>query len=173
MLAPFPPTLIQAVSTSPKSSSVPKVTGIQSDLLSIQGVGLSIKKSVVLRVFGTPARVDSHRDTEMGMGMVESLFYPGLRVDLCLPEKGMTTTEPAEPHVWRMTVTSPSWKPKAGIRVGADRGEVVAKLGSPVGEERRAGGSVLHYSIQGLDGWAWIEMKDGMVVEWGITEDWS
>ena len=139
--------------------------------LNVAGVGLGTMLPVVKTALGPPDQeIDEPHDpnTEMGMGAGKALRYDGLRIEVCKPPGKK------EFHVWRMVVSAPARKLAAGIRVGMTREQAIKTMGSPESISRdEHGAEVLHYAFRRFDGWYWITIKNGVVAEIGMAEDWS
>src|SRR5262245_44599594 len=138
--------------------------------LTVKGVGLGSAPSALRASLGAPGKqVALPDDSEMGMGKLSEFHYPGLKFELCQPP------EATEFHVWRLTVTGQGHTVEPGLRVGMAAGDVQRVLGPSVDSERDAatGRETLHYSFSAFDGWYWVVVIKGKVVEIGAAEDWS
>jgi len=138
--------------------------------LTLRGVGLGSSPVEIVKAFGKPpVEHRSAADLESGMGQLMELVYDGLKFDLCKPQ-GQT-----EFHVWRLIVTGPDWLLEPGIKVGMSRDEARRVLGAPssASKQKETGRETLHYMFSAFDGWYWVSVAKGTVVEIGAAEDWS
>jgi hypothetical protein len=147
----------------------PPAQGKDPELI-VKGVGLGSAPSAIRASLGLPEKqVALPGESEMGMGKLRELHYPGLKLELCQPP------EATESHVWRFTVTGQGYAVEPGLRVGMEVADVRRILGPPSDSERNpaTGRETLHYSFTAFDGWYWVAVVEGKVVEIGATEDWS
>ena len=114
------------------------------------------------------------RDDVMGVGEWEELHYPGLLVMVILPEEGMLATQPVEPYVSGITISTPNWSTPSGLQVGSTLAEVRLALGSPVADEPdEQGRRIYRYETARFDGRVVFTFVDDRVVEIAIEEDWT
>ena len=109
---------------------------------------------------------------ELGMGPTKELGYPGLVVQLCRPDADRDF------HVWQIEVSGKEWSMTPGLRVGMTRRDVTRLLGSPMNSDVDPEGRTerIHYSLQPpleFGAFVWVELSDGKVAAFGMTEDWS
>ncbi len=144
--------------------------GQREPSLTIKGVGLGSSATQVVRALGKPAKqVRLADDTEMGMGQLEELIYKGVKFELCKPE-GKDQFQ-----VWRVIATRSNWLLEPGIKVGMMREDVVRLLGSPldISNDSHTAHETLHYGFSTRDGWFWLVVANGRVLEIGAAQDWS
>lgn len=165
------PLLVVTAATPVPSSSVPGVAS--ADTLSIQGVGVGTLRSRVRSILGKPKSVQRGRDAEMGLSQWEVMHFPGLTVEVALPEPGYLKTPLREPYVWRIVISGSRWVTKSGLRVGQTREDVLASLGPAASEDSEEETTTLHYYTKGFDGFLWVRLRDNVVVELGVSEDWT
>ena len=151
-----------------------KVVGQAPVIPAVQGVTLGTPKARVLAVLGSPAESRAGTDTEMGMGDLLDLSYPGMTVELCRPERDATGAPEKEFHVWRIVVTDKKWNVSPGLRIGMSRAQVERVLGKAESVEQEGGTEILHFGpFEGNDAFVWITLRDGFAVEIGAAEDWT
>ncbi len=111
---------------------------------------------------------------ELGMGDLLTLYYPGVTVELCKPE-GSPPAIPAamEFHVVTLRVSDRRWVVSPGIHVGMTRSEIQTILGTPDSTESTNGAEELRFSPFSGDAFAVVTLKNGVVVEIEMSEDWS
>ena len=140
--------------------------------LAIRGVKLGTLKPA-LTALGNPLRAETGRDTEMGMGDTLDLTYPGLTVELCKPEGHPPTPPATEFHVWRITVTDAKWEISPGLRVGMSRTALEKVLGKPSRSETKGNLSTLNFLPFSFDAFMWVQLRNDVVVEIRMAEDWA
>ena len=140
--------------------------------LSIHGVTLGTLKPAVLTALGKPSRTETGHDAEMGMGDVVDLTYPGLLVQLCKPDGLLLVPRVPEFHVWRIQVTEARWEISPGLRVGMSRAALERILGKPQSSKTDDGITALTFSPFPFDALMWVKVRNGVVTEIGMVEDW-
>jgi hypothetical protein len=139
-------------------------------VLTVKGVGLGSSPAEIQKSLGKPAQqVTKTDDSDMGMGKLLELSYPGIKFDLCQPP------DQKRFHVWRVVVDGSTWLVTPGLQVGMNRTDVVRLLGEPTSWQRdeRTGDQTAHYVFKAFDGWYWVTFRGAKVVAIGATEDWS
>jgi len=146
---------------------------IPANLLSFRNVAIGTDRSQLISILGKAQKSKRGTDREMGLGKWEKLFYPGLEVEVTMPERGYLKKQPREPYVWRYVITSSDWVLKCGLHVGDSREKVVSCLGAP-GSETRSGKMVtLHYNPSKFNGLIWFGFSGNVLTNIGICEDWT
>lgn len=139
--------------------------------LTVSGVGLGTELVAVRKALGAAQQeTDDARqaDADSDMGPGKTLQYDGLTVELCKP------AGKPDFHVWRMVATSPERKFASGIAVGMTRDVAVALLGTPLATSHDDQGvELLSYPFHAFAGSYWLRVKDGVVIEVGMAEDFS
>lgn len=141
--------------------------------LSIRGVTLRTLKPAVQTALGTPSRTETGHESEMGLGDYIDLTYPGLLVQLCKPEGDSPLPKTPDFHVWRIQVTDPRWEISPGLRVGMSRAALEQVLGKPRSSKTDDGITSLTFSPFPFKALTWTKLKDGVVTEIGMAEDWT
>jgi hypothetical protein len=142
--------------------------------LSVRGVKLGTLGPPALTALGKPLRTEAGHDSEMGMGDTFDLAYPGLTVELCKPE-GHPPSIPAatEFHVWRIKVTDARWTVSPGLHVGMSRVALEHILGKPRSAETKNGITTLNFAPFVFDAFVWVQLRNAVVIEIGMAEDWA
>jgi hypothetical protein len=109
----------------------------------------------------------------MGMGDTLDLTYSGLTVELCKPEGHPPVPGAPEFHVWRIQVTDARWEVSPGLRVGMSRAALERILGKPEYSETKNGLTSLNFSPFTFDAFMWVQLKNDVVIEIGMAEDWA
>ena len=138
--------------------------------LTVRGVGLGSSPKQIVSALGNPLREVPGRPDDMPeMGPTKEMVYRGASFDLCKPEGQK------EFHVYRVVIQDSSWTVNPGIRIGMAREQVVHILGQPnsISTDASSGQETLQYDFISFDGWYWMLLSKGRVVEIGATEDWS
>jgi hypothetical protein len=140
--------------------------------LSIYGVTLGTLKPEVQTFLGKAVRSETGHDDEMGMGDLIDLTYPGLLVQLCKPDGLLLVPRVPEFHVWRIQVTDARWEISPGLRVGMSRAALERVLGKPQSSRTNDGITALTFSPFTFDALMWAKVRNGVVIEIGMVEDW-
>ena len=164
--------LADASSSHKVSLSLPPRT------MALRGVHLGAPEAIVRRQLGAPRQERSGENEpscEMGFGKPygKTWEYEGLVVHLC-----KAGGEPTY-HLFQMVVTGRKWRFPKGIGVDSTVRELTRHLGEH--EPRLVdndGLTVVNYDLRepsGLEssGLLWFRLRNGVVVEVGMTEDWS
>ena len=137
----------------------------------LAGLAPGSRRAEVIGRLGQPVSTVSHPpESELGMGRITELRYPGLSVWVCHP--------PSTPrsHVFRIEASSPRWEVSGGLRIGHSRSEVVRRLGEPTSTYVKDGTryEVLRYSrFRSFDGWLDVTIADDHVTVITFEDDWS
>ena len=141
--------------------------------LSIRGVTLGTLKPAVQKALGKPVRIETGHESEMGLGDYIDWTYPGLLVQLCKPEGDSPLPKTSDFHVWRIQVTDARWEISPGLRVGMPRATLERVLGKPRSSTTDDGITALTFSPFTFKALMWAKVKDGVVTEIGMAEDWT
>ncbi len=141
--------------------------------LSIRGVTLRTLKPAVEAALGKPSRTETGHDSEMEMGDLVDLTYPGLLVQLCKPEGDSRLPKTPDFHVWRIEVTDTRWEISPGLRVGMSRAALERTLGKPRSARTVDGVTTVTFSPFSFDALMWARVRDGVVTEIGMAENWT
>ncbi len=142
--------------------------------LSVRGVKLGTLKPTALTVLGKPLRTETGHDSEMGMGDTLDLAYPGLTIELCKPEGHPSSIPTAtEFHVWRIRITDARWNVSPGLHVGMSRTALERILGKPRSAETKNGITTLNFAPFTFDAFVWVQLRNAVVTEIGMAEDWA
>ena len=141
--------------------------------LSIHGVTLRTLKPAVQAALGKPSRTETGHDSEMGLGDFIDLTYPGLLVQLCKPEGDSPLPKTPDFHVWRIQVTDARWEISPGLRVGMSRAALERVLGKPRTSNTDGGITKLTFSPFPFKALMWANVRNGLVTEIGMAENWT
>ena len=141
--------------------------------LSIHGVTLRTLKPAVHTALGKPLRTETGHDSEIGLGDFIDVTYPGLLVQLCRPEVGSPLPRTSDFHVWRIQATDARWEISPGLRVGMSRTALERVLGKPRSSKTNDGTTALTFSPFPFKALMWAKVKNGVVTEIGMAEDWT
>lgn len=141
--------------------------------LAVHGVTLRTLKPAVSAALGKPLRTETGHESEMGLGDYVDLSYPGLLVQLCKPEEGSPLPRTPDFHVWRIQVTDARWEIAPGLRVGMSRAALERVLGKPRSSKADDGITSLTFSPFAFKALMWAKVKNGVVTEIGMAEDWT
>lgn len=137
--------------------------------LKYRGIGLGSTLAEVLQHLGPPLSKETEpRDDEMGMGNLMNLTYSGLLLQFCQPD--------GQPDysIHAIQVEGTDWVVTPGIRSGMTREEVLKLLGEPQWERDDPGGeTTVIYALSEREGWYHVTVREGKVVAFGASEDWS
>ncbi|NWJ42229.1 MAG: hypothetical protein HXX12_14795 [Geothrix sp.] len=162
--------MAQAGPTQPKGQIIGQ---IPADMIAVKNLTIGSLRSRVLSVLGKPSRSRRGYDSDMGMGKWEEMHFPGLVVEVTKPEPTSVNPGQKEAHVWRMIITGKGWSTKCGLRIGQTREQAISALGQPASEESKGTATVLHYFPKVFDGFLWVELRNDIVTEIGVAEDWT
>ena len=141
--------------------------------VAVHGVTLRTLKPAVQTALGEPSRTETGHDSEMGLGDFVDLTYPGLLVQLCKPEGDSPLPKMSAFHVWRIQVTDARWEISPGLRVGISQAALVRVLGEPRSSKTDDGTTALTFSPFPFHALMWAKLKNGVVTEIGMAEDWT
>jgi hypothetical protein len=164
--------LADSRSSQKVSSSLPPKT------VALRGVYLGTPEAMVRRQLGAPRQErsgENELNCEMGSGQPygKTWEYEGLVVHLC-KSRGEPTY-----RLFQMVVTGRKWRFPKGIGVGSPVQDLTRQLGQHEEPEvDDQGFTVVSYDLREpsadeSSGLFWFRLRNGVVVELGMTEDWS
>ena len=130
--------------------------------LRVNGIRSGTSYSLILKKLGKPLRIKNKGLDNCTDGLMRTIYYPDLEIELENYNRGKTF------NVVAIVVTSARWKLNYGLTIGADMKTVRARFGKPYGT--RLARTKMRYVTKGNLGGVDFLSRDNKLVRVSMSE---